>query len=425
MWVSIEAPKKKKHESKLFYFYIIPILFLCILWFVYRKEIKDHLFCKLFNQCYEVEDETERSLNITDEEEFFETVLEELNDILETKILITSIPRSGSSFLGEIFNRHKDSFYIYEPLHTEKILTNLGIVEVNNNNPLKLLEDISKCNLKSHKEFFNFLSNPQLSNPHFRLTSTALSSPPFCKHQVYDSNYTEIEYEKDCYTINSTLAEIVCKQKKHTVIKELIHRLPSQQLSSTLNLLTDKSTKIIYLLRDPRAVLFSMSKVGWIGNHENAFARSFKSAAYQICKSLEESYRAIERVKQFLNDKLIVVRYEDLVTQPEEVLNQLFWFNNVKMDDNIIDWVIANTNGQFSNVNANKSFSLLLRNITYSLNSWRNYMSFNETLQVQKRCSLTMKQYGYQKFSTFKDMQNFSISTFTDDMNVSNALRVS
>jgi len=163
MWVSIEAPKKKKHESKLFYFYIIPILFLCILWFVYRKEIKDHLFCKLFNQCYEVEDETERSLNITDEEEFFETVLEELNDISETKILITSIPRSGSSFLGEIFNRHKDSFYIYEPLHTEKILTNLGIVEVNNNNPLKLLEDISKCNLKSHKEFFNFLSNPQLS----------------------------------------------------------------------------------------------------------------------------------------------------------------------------------------------------------------------------------------------------------------------
>jgi hypothetical protein len=41
----------------------------------------------------------------------------ELSENAQKVVIIVSFMRSGSSFLGEIFNNHKDAFYMYEPLH--------------------------------------------------------------------------------------------------------------------------------------------------------------------------------------------------------------------------------------------------------------------------------------------------------------------
>ena len=43
------------------------------------------------------------------------------------KIVIYSVPRSGSSFLGEMLNRRDDVFYMYEPLHTLKTFERLNL----------------------------------------------------------------------------------------------------------------------------------------------------------------------------------------------------------------------------------------------------------------------------------------------------------
>lgn len=36
---------------------------------------------------------------------------------LQKAVIIVTFMRSGSTFLGEIFNVHKDAFYMFEPLH--------------------------------------------------------------------------------------------------------------------------------------------------------------------------------------------------------------------------------------------------------------------------------------------------------------------
>ena len=34
----------------------------------------------------------------------------------QTKVLLVTAHRSGSTFLGELFNRNEDAFYVFEPL---------------------------------------------------------------------------------------------------------------------------------------------------------------------------------------------------------------------------------------------------------------------------------------------------------------------
>ena len=39
-------------------------------------------------------------------------------------VIIISEPRSGSSFLGQIFNQHPDVFYLFEALRAATVVTN-------------------------------------------------------------------------------------------------------------------------------------------------------------------------------------------------------------------------------------------------------------------------------------------------------------
>ena len=51
--------------------------------------------------------------------------------------------RSGSSFLGELFNVHRDAFYIYEPLYD---WAETGCSDETGNERIHFLEKMMTCN---------------------------------------------------------------------------------------------------------------------------------------------------------------------------------------------------------------------------------------------------------------------------------------
>ena len=68
--------------------------------------------------------------------------------------IIVSEPRSGSSFLGQIFNQHPNVFYLFEPLRAVTVVTNedlhLNLPSENYNRlALKLLFEILNCRFRS------------------------------------------------------------------------------------------------------------------------------------------------------------------------------------------------------------------------------------------------------------------------------------
>ena len=69
-------------------------------------------------------------------------------------VIIVSEPRSGSSFLGQIFNQHPNVFYLFEPLRAVTVVTNedlyLNLPSENYNRlALKLLFEILNCRFRS------------------------------------------------------------------------------------------------------------------------------------------------------------------------------------------------------------------------------------------------------------------------------------
>ena len=61
-----------------------------------------------------IEDEKEELDEIKQDEEVQSAVVEKQNT--RTKVLLITAHRSGSTFLGELFNRNDDAFYLFEPL---------------------------------------------------------------------------------------------------------------------------------------------------------------------------------------------------------------------------------------------------------------------------------------------------------------------
>ena len=96
-------------------------------------------------------------------------------------IIIISFPRSGSSFLGEIFNHHPAVFYLFEPLQAvQNMFSRDSLFEFNISSPsyqtvvFKVLEDIINCKFNTDIiGFTRYLNRQNLRR------GLALNSP-FC-----------------------------------------------------------------------------------------------------------------------------------------------------------------------------------------------------------------------------------------------------
>ena len=121
-------------------------------------------------------------------------------------VLIATFMRSGSTFLGEFFNVHRDCFYQFEPLHA---FSNDG----GNLTRFEFLKSRFDCKFEDlydrSKSFKVHNSNDKQGNFVFRRKSRRLCRPPFCSKD-HSNNI------KDCSTycddVNPVLASKTCSK---------------------------------------------------------------------------------------------------------------------------------------------------------------------------------------------------------------------
>ena len=116
-----------------------------------------------------------------------------------SQVLMVAFGRSGSSFLGGIFNSHPDIFFIFEPLHhlhkivdrNSKYLHQVGHV----------VHSFLNCNFKDDA-FLKQLSSFRI----WRTRNRPLVSPPFCQttHVSNDTSGHRLAAKSSC------LLQIVC-----------------------------------------------------------------------------------------------------------------------------------------------------------------------------------------------------------------------
>lgn len=218
-----------------------------------------------------------------------------------TKLAIHSVPRSGSTWLGELFNSHPKIIYKYQPLFSYAFRDRLSL----SSKP----EDIDL--------FFNDISN---------------SDDDFI-NQIDARNNGKLPIFND----KESCRAIVYKEVR-------FHHLVEHLLNTSNNL------KLVGLVRNPLAVINSWlrapkefrSDLGWKINEEWQFApkknldKVEEFNGYEKWKEVARLFLKLEKIypKRF---KLII--YNDLLQNTEQEIKDLFAFINLEIDIETVKFI--------------------------------------------------------------------------------------
>ncbi|XP_073423925.1 carbohydrate sulfotransferase 1-like [Dendrobates tinctorius] len=325
-------------------------------------------------------------------------------------ILIFTSARSGSSFLGQIFNQNPDIFYLYEPLfHVQDMFTK-GLPSIDKRSLLgasrDLLHNLFDCDFYLLENYIKPQPKDHITSSFFRRgSSKALCSPPICNQE------NESQCMKHCRKINLTLASTSCRSYRTMAIK--IIRIP--ELNHMRTLVDDPrlSIKVVHLVRDPRAVLASRI---------NTFVSQYRS--YQIwnssgrkphnmdltslinmCTDYSNSLKTAFSRPSWLKGKYMLVRYEDLAKDPIKKANEIYNFLGLPWKEELSSWIEENTN---ATVAPNSSKFATSRNSSKTVENWRLNLHFSIVQTVQNFCNTTLSQLGFQLVDSIQQLKNLS-----------------
>ena len=289
-----------------------------------------------------------------------------------TQVLLMTSYRSGSTFLGQIFNQHPDVFYFFEPLVALDERDNIGEKKPHRilktplehaeqdctdiKPKLELIHRLLSCNLPqwtwATKTVFGnglmdydgpssltkFVTNPDNKyQPRtikgscagtgfcFRQKTLKLCKPPFCNISGTEHWKHEHLCNKNCPGVNVEKSSEMCENSKSTVAK-IIRFCDGRKLAPLVKY--DVSQPNLYLpnlfvvfqVRDPRGIYFSRLVRGLQQRHIGQTPEVVMASMQVTCGGLTDNFKAF---KMFGSSKSIIVRYEDLAFYPSEYAKKL------------------------------------------------------------------------------------------------------
>ena len=308
-----------------------------------------------------------------------------------SNLIILSPGRGGSSFLGGVFNANPDIMYWFEPLHT----LSRDIYELHLFKDKERRIQYSKTSINVISSFLNcsFTQIPKdiisaLSKSIFRSRSASLSSEHLCPTK---------DKTKKCLPYSVKLLGEVCNSTKYTVLKILTSRLPRYTLESFQGIFQQQQYKIkaIHLVRDPRAVIYSMvNSVQWI-NISSFLNQRFRDVVHGVCSPIEKNIKfGLFSPPSWLKYRFRVIRYEDLIVDTTNMAMDLYKFAGFDWSIRINKWIATHQRKPRSN-NQKDPYSLY-RDASLVVNKWKKAPTSLITA-VEEVCGNLMNMLGYKR----------------------------
>lgn len=347
-------------------------------------------------------------------------------------LIVTEI-RSGSSFLGEIFNFHPDVFYLYEPL----ILSPRHYLNASDSACINILSTKSdpepypdsrkhydqeifqsfyqNCILPSPKKYLideakllndSIITKAQNHRKH--ITSQCLSSE-LCfpgRHHFYHNMVSHVPlpiYARQAHWTN------ICKKKK-VLAGKVVRVCEFEELEELSDKLSaDKiDLEVFLLVRDPRAVYSSKMNlydktVDKIGKKERLEMKINENECLRMnnfIKYIENRDKMllydIEHAESHASSKLLkkinVIQYEKMATDPYFWTSQIYEILGLEMTDfiksKIKDLTQGHQGGNDGRMGTNK-------NSTEVVEKWKKQLFWKEVDELQVFCKTTLKYFDY------------------------------
>ncbi|XP_029002696.1 carbohydrate sulfotransferase 7 [Betta splendens] len=333
--------------------------------------------------------------------------------------------RTGSSFLGELFNQHADVFYLYEPMwHIWQALYP-GDGESLQGAVRDMLNALYRCDFSVLKLYADS-QNLTTSFIFGWKMNTVICSEPLCQgRKRVEIGLVDEERCSKCPRRDIRELERECKKYPVMVIKGV----RVLDLSTMVPLIKDPAInlKIIQLFRDPRAVHNSRlkSRAALVresiqvlrskkegdkykrllapNNRMNRAETYVSSAMEVICDNWLSDIMLVVNSPPWLRRNYLRLRYEDLVLQPLDVLQSLLHYSNLSSFHALERFAVNMTHGR--GYSSDKPFLVSSRDAKEAIYAWRERLSVGQINQVEAYCSEVMKHLGYLKNSTEKKLK--------------------
>ena len=348
----------------------------------------------------------------------------------QIKVLIMAQWRGGSTLLSDVFRfNSRNSLYLYEPLIIRQIddfdevegdrftLTKkqyLAKREKYRNFHNKILEKIFSCKLLDYENFWltdKYLKDLKYFNverwknlkyisqcrevgicaPKFSpdlFAGTEKSPGAFCKIGGIDHNDPHKKIIPTCKNKLKTAIpehwENLCRSKRIISSKVIRYDDPVALLNQNF-VKNDVNFRIIYLVRDPRAVISSQYK--WELQSKNIDEKKIRKSALE----LKERYQSVLEVD---SDKMLTIRYEDFVNETPKYLDHIYNFlnlNNIadtkerelnfQAFENVKKQIFINTHAELDKKSILDNWGTEARDGLQVISGWTNRMSF-ETIEM-------------------------------------------
>ena len=355
-----------------------------------------------------------------------ETQVENEENHLKTGVkktlIIVSHGRSGSSLVGDIFNHHPSVFYMYEPLQTViRVFDSLNRNHINSvpsywDLAKEFLDAVLRCKFNNQR-FLSDIEDFYRKQRHPRV-SQAIASPPLCPYKPSDLKWKP----NLCPPMTKeSLASTCRKEYDLTVLKVLISRIPENTIKIILNACTsrDVDCKIVFLVRDPRAVIPSSKALGFFRDAAGDIAmRGTRLYSYWRCKETEENLEIIRKLDDSLRNRIKLQRYEDLALNPLKALTGLYEFAGLSELESIKTWLnetTRKTRGDCNEMDGEQA-TCTKDDAWVAANRWRWKVHPQEISIVEKYCKEAMRLMGYTLVDMSSELlSNQSIPLFSQD----------
>ena len=306
----------------------------------------------------------------------------DLIPVKETKqIMIATTWRSGSSFFGDLLNHYPGTFYSYEPLHLFKHQDSVTWQE---GEPVEFVRDVFKCDYDS-KVMHSYLKHSSRAENQFlftvnkriwRVCQNLLPSKVAC--------FLPGLYDKTCLAFPI-----------HTV------KTVRMRVATTETYLKDEEMpnfKLIVLFRDPRGTMNSRASMEWCTN-------AHCSNTTVVCDHMTSDVRAAYDLSEKFPGRVHLVRYEDLATEPYQVVDELLTFLELPMKHPIETFIETHTKMTRAEKMAEakkKAYAQKFKrpHSTYrdsksTAFAWRSKMDWTYIKHIQEQCKEPMDILGY------------------------------
>lgn len=213
---------------------------------------------------------------------------------------IFASPRSGTTLLTSCLNLHSG---IFIPHETDFIIPSCFVFDRIKDPEIgkRILKDLIPNTTRFSYTIGGILSSQEISS--------IIEESPYEPRQLFSNIY-------------SRLAE---KSGKLIGGDKSPNDLLNIYMFYSLGILNTE-TKVVHLIRDIRDVILSLQNVKWVANIEEFFPRFWCDSNLFLHNSLKSN-----------SDRYLLLRYEDLVTDPTKELKQVCSFLGMPFEEAILD----------------------------------------------------------------------------------------